>query len=204
VILQQVCIIPLLYYLALRSPDRMLVIAFIVDLVLEFIVVLSGIPSWLDSILYIRYIFVAALGVWLVFQKQVITRWILFGGLISAVYIFAVYYLNFQFWFFGPYDSFFHAFSYFWTLLIVVLGIQYLPSDSCKIMYRALRELGKASWHIFLVQMTFFFLVAGFLPSSVNYIAILAFFTLIPCLLIGYGFYRLQDFFIKLIKDFTC
>ena len=156
IILQQILIIPVLYYLALRSPNRMLVMAFIMDLVLEYIAVLLGLPAWLNSIIYIRYIFIGALGVWLVFRERVITRWILFGGLISAVYIYAVYYLNFQFWFFSPYDSFFHAFSYLWTLVIVVLGIQFLPPDSCNKIYLALQELGKASWHIFLVQMTFF------------------------------------------------
>ncbi|MDD1685173.1 MAG: acyltransferase family protein, partial [Methanoregula sp.] len=202
VIFQLILFVPLLYYLARRSPNLMLVVAFVLDLALESVSVLSGMPTWLYGILFIRFIFICGLGVWLVFQERVMTGWILFGGLLSVVYIAATSYLNFQIWIFSLDPSFFHAFSFFWPLVIVVLGFQYLPSDSRNPVVRILAELGKASWHIFLVQMTFFFLFSQMTRSIPMIVAIgpiifLAVFFLVPCLSIGYGFYRIQEYLIK-------
>jgi peptidoglycan/LPS O-acetylase OafA/YrhL len=195
-IFQLVFVIPLFYYLALRSPNLMLVFALVLDLVLECIAVVSGMPQWLYGILFIRYIFMGALGVWLVFQERVITRWILIGGLLSALYIFAVSYLNFQFWIFSLDPAFYHAFAYFWTLVIVVLGFQFLPFDPGNRFVRILTELGKASWHIFLVQMTLFFFFGQPITTdpSIGSLFYLAAYYLVPCLSIGYGFYRLQEY----------
>ena len=196
-IIQFIFLTPFFYYLALRSPNQMLVFALILDLGLEYISAVSGLPSWLYSVLCIRFIFICGLGVWLAFQERVMTRWILLGGLLSALYIFAVCYLNFQFWFFSVDPTFFHAFAFFWTLVIVVLGFQYLPSDPSNSIVRILTELGKASWHIFLVQMTFFFVFENlliYLGGFASSIFILTAVSLIPCLLIGYGFYRVMEY----------
>jgi len=199
-IVQFIFLVPLFYYLALRSPNQMLVIAFILDLVMEYLSVISGMPSWLYGVLVTRYVFMAGLGVWLVFQERVLTPWILIGGLVSALYIAAVSYFQFQFWIFSLDPAFYHAFAFLWTLLIVVLGFQYLPSAASNPVVRAVTELGKASWHIFLVQMTWFFFL-GFayppLDQSVGAAGLLALMYLVPCLSIGYGFYRLQNYVMK-------
>ena len=68
------------------------------------------------------------------------------------------------------------------------------PSNS---IVRILIELGKASWHIFLVQMTFFFVFENlliYLGGFASSIFILTAVSLIPCLLIGYGFYRVMEY----------
>jgi peptidoglycan/LPS O-acetylase OafA/YrhL len=203
VVLQLIFLVPLLYYLALRSPSLMLAAAFVLDLVMECISVLSGMSSWLYGILLTRFIFICALGVWLVFNERVMTRWILIGGVLGAVYIAANSYLNFQFWFFSLDQSFFHEFAFIWALLLVILGFQYLPSGTGSRIVRILTGLGKASWHIFLVQMTFFF-IAGLSinmdlsPVSIIFIGVLC---MVPCLSIGYGFYRLEDYLIKRRKS---
>lgn len=199
-IVQVILLVPLLYWLALRSPALMLVVAFIADLVLEYLSLLSDMPSWLYGPSITPFIFMAALGVWLVFRERVVTPWILIGGLLSALYIAAVSYFNFQFWMFRTDTFFHHEFAFFWTLLLVVLGFQYLPSRPTNRVVGMVTELGKASWHIFLVQMTwFFFLGYAYTPGtgSTSSLFILALVYLIPCLLIGYGFYRLQYFFME-------
>ena len=203
-IVQFIFLVPFFYYLALRSPNQMLVVAFVLDLVMEYLSVLSGMPSWLYGVLVTRYVFMAGLGVWLVFQERVLTPWILIGGLASALYIAAVSYFQFQFWIFSLDPAFYHAFAFLWTLLIVVLGFQYLPSVATSPVVRVVAELGKASWHIFLVQMTWFFFL-GFayppLDQSIGAAVILALMYLVPCLSIGYGFYRLQDYLMKPKKN---
>lgn len=195
-IVQVILLVPILYWLALRSPNMMLAVAFIAGLILEYATVLSDMPLWLYVTLIIPYIFMAALGVWLVFRERIVTPWIVVAGLLSAVYIAAVSYFDFQFWFFRTDTMFHHEFAFFWTLLIVVLGFQYLPADPAGKVVRIVAELGKASWHIFLVQMTwFFFLGYAYTPGdqAVSSIIILGLVYLIPCLLIGYGFYLVQN-----------
>lgn len=191
VILQQILLIPLFYYLALRSPDRMLIAAFILDLSLEFLAVIGHIPSWLYGILCIRYIFAGALGVWLVFRKDISLQWVIIGGLISGLYIYLVQYLNFQFWFIYPDWSFFHVFSYFWTLLIVFFGLRLSLSGSFQAFFVVLENLGKASWHIFLIQMTFFFICWPTIRSFVGSPLLYPIINVAVCLLLGYGFYRM-------------
>ncbi len=193
VILQQILIVPVLYYLALKSPDKMLVAAFFLDLALEYLALIAGIPAGLFNILYIHFLFLGALGVWLVFRKDQVPRWLFIGGIASFAYIFAVGYLKFQFWFLYPPDSFFTAFAYFWTVLIVILGLKFIPSGSSHRLYTFLEQLGKASWHIFLVQMTLFFV---FIPNIqflfAGFTFLLVPFNLAACLSLGYGFYLAQ------------
>jgi len=206
IILQQILIIPFFYYLALRSPNRMLAIAFILDLAFEYLAIISGIPPWAFSILYIRFIFAGALGVWLVFQKDTVPKWLLIGGLASIVYIFAVVYLNFQFWFLYPGQSFFNVFSFFWTIIIVILGMRLIPSGPSHRIFTILEQLGKASWHIFLIQMTFFSFLNGIFLKfvlGVPHVSLMTFnvifclmvnlmVNLMACLSLGYGFYQVQ------------
>lgn len=194
VILQQIFLIPLFYYLALRSPDRMLVIAFTLDIFLEFCMVIAAIPPWLYSILCIRYIFAGALGVWLVFRKDAVPKWLFACALASLVYIYVTQYLNFQFWFIYPGWSFFHVFSYFWTVVIVFAGLQFLPREATHAIPLILEELGKASWHIFLVQMTFFFACWGTIMQYTDSAIVSPVITLAACLSLGYGFYKLMEY----------
>ncbi len=198
-IVQIIVLVPLFYWLALRSPNLMLAGAFVLDLVCEYLSVLSGMTPWLYGILVIRFIFIIALGVWLVFQERVMTPWILIGGFLSVLYITAVSYFGFQFWIFSLDPAFFHAFAFFWALVIVVLGFQYLPSGSLSRIVTAVTELGKASWHIFLVQMTFFFFVGASIHAELSPgpVVFLAVFCQLANLSIGYGFYRLEDYVIK-------
>ncbi|OPY35934.1 MAG: Acyltransferase family protein [Methanoregula sp. PtaU1.Bin051] len=196
VILQQILLLPLLYYLAQRtSPERMLAVAFILDIALEYLTIAAGIPAWLYGLLYTRYLFAGALGIWLVFRKDSIPKWLYAGVITSIAYIVAVQYFNFQFPFIYPAWSFFHAFSYFWTVLIVIAGLQLLPSGSLTGILSALEKLGKASWHIFLTQMAFLFfawpVLVQFTVSDAS-IVILPVLNLAACLSLGYGFYLLH------------
>jgi peptidoglycan/LPS O-acetylase OafA/YrhL len=196
VILQQILLLPLLYWIAQRSPERMLAVAFILSIFLEYLAIVTGVPPWLYDILYTRYLFAGALGIWLVFRKDSIPKWLYAGVLLSIAYIIAVQYFSFQFWFIYPAWSFYHAFSYFWTVIIVIAGLRMLPSGSLSGILSALEQIGKASWHIFLVQMTFLFfawpVLVQFITSAVS-LVIVAAVNLAVCLSLGYGFYRLHN-----------
>ena len=89
-------------------------------------------------------------------------------------------------------------------------GLQYLPSSLSSKSVSIIAELGKASWHIFLVQMTFLAIFMGVMVSSIsNAIAEPGIFgaliaqaeltlpSLVICSVIGYGFYLAEEAFRK-------
>jgi len=159
VIIQHVFIVPLLFLLAIRYPRGMLIAAFVLDLFLELFLYLSGIPSGIYSVLYVRYLFAGALGVYLAVSGTRFTRWIALGGIIGFVYLTLTTYL-------GLFSNILrsnieggisHAPAYFWTLVLAVIGFILFPKKVATGSVRILETIGKSSWHIFLVQMTFFY-----------------------------------------------
>lgn len=74
-------------------------------------------------------------------------------------------YLGFQAWFIYPAWFSQHAPSYFWTVIIVISGLLYLPKKSKNIVHSVIEKLVQASWHIFLVQMAFFWAVGSVVKS---------------------------------------
>lgn len=165
IIIQHILVLPVLYILAKRNPKYFLVITFLLSLIFEYLMVVSFVPEWMYRLLYVRYLFAAALGVWLAISSERPTKWLLIGALISFIYIFAVNYLDFQALFLYPAWGSQHAPSYFWTLIIVIAGLLYLPEKSTNIIHSVIEKLGQASWHIFLVQMVFFFAAGGAIRS---------------------------------------
>jgi hypothetical protein len=144
-------------------------------------------------------------------SQQSIERKLVFGALFSIIYIFAVNYLSIQFWFLYPAWGSQHAPSYFWSLLIIMAGLIYLPSVSKNTVYVTLEKLGQASRHIFLVQMAFFWafgeaarsLLMGELTLPVRLdlstilqmtpnFALLACFNIAVCLSLGCVFYECE------------
>lgn len=164
IILQHTLILPILYLLAIRSSKYFLPTTFLISIFFEYLMIIAFVPEWAYRLLYVRYLFAGALGVWLAVNRRSIERVIL-GALISLIYIFAVNYLNFQFWFLYPAWRSQHAPSYFWPLLIIMIGLIYLPGVSKNVISVALEKFGRASWHIFLVQMAFFWAFGGAVSS---------------------------------------
>lgn len=133
----------------------------------EYLMILSFVPEWMYRLLYVRYLFAGALGTWLAVRDKISTQWLIIGAIISFIYIFAVNYLNFQAGIIYPAWLSQHAPSYFWTLLILIAGLTYLLERSTNFIHSTIAKLGQASWHIFLVQMAFFWAAAGAVQSLV-------------------------------------
>jgi len=199
VILQGVLVLPILYLWAIRNPKYFLLSTFLISLVLEYLMIITFIPEWAYRLLYVRYLFAGALGVLLAVSKQATYKKMICGALISFIYIFAVNYLNVQFWFLYPAWSSQHAPSYFYPLLLIVAGLTYLPNVSKNFISAAIERFGRASWHIFLVQMTFFLALGEVvrslflgdiitLPETLNISTVLPFvpgFVLLTCFNLG-------------------
>jgi peptidoglycan/LPS O-acetylase OafA/YrhL len=211
-ILTQILILPFFYWLAVRfSPDKMLVFAFITDVVLQYVLFMVNMSAVVSAHSYLYYLFLTALGIWLALQQRKPLALVIIAGLLSFAYITAVYYFKFQIWFINPSSGFFNEFAYFWTLVLVLCGLRYLPSSSLTKPFESIANLGKASWHIFLVQMTviafFNYAMLTFLrsivirfglPETLLFQLILqminTLLTLVICLALGYGFYLNEEY----------
>jgi peptidoglycan/LPS O-acetylase OafA/YrhL len=76
--------------------------------------------------------------------------------------------------------------SVFYTVWLTCLGIRLIPGTSTSAVYRALEELGRASYHVFLVQIVWF----GAISDRSWPAAIMG---IVASSVIGYGFFRVTS-----------
>ncbi|HUK37873.1 MAG TPA: acyltransferase [Methanomicrobiales archaeon] len=169
IILESVLVVPLLYVAALRHPDLMVVTALAVNIAFELLVVLTG-STAISSFIYFRYLFAGALGVWLVTTARRRRPAILLGGIASLGYLTLVGYTTVfpQGSIFYQYDGALQFPAFLWTLVLAVAGLAWLPKAATSRITRSLAAAGKASWHIFMVQMLFFLFPAEYVYGFLN------------------------------------
>lgn len=216
VIIQHVLIVPLLFLLAIRYPRGMLIITFVLDLFLELFLYLSGIPSGIYSILYVRYLFAGALGVYLAVSGPRVSHGIAVGGIFGFVYLTLTMYM-------GSLSNILqsnieggisHAPAYFWTLVLAVTGFILFPKKVTTWTTKILEKIGRSSWHIFLVQMTFFYFswqwvqiqfllpLQLLFPRSIDFLVIPfgAILTITICCSVGCIWYESGEFLQKILS----
>jgi len=203
VILQSILIVPLLYLLALRNPERMVIIALILTIVFDAIVFLIG-GNIQTSLIYFRYLFAGALGVWVVTSEKRNNIWLIIGGIISLIYITLCCYTPIFSVFpdYNGYGGILQAPAFVWTVILVLFGLAYLPGNAGSGYYQYLGEIGKASWHIFLVQMLYFLAPAAYIyvfllnPLSAGkvilHFGLGAICNIAICVSLGYGWYYVE------------
>lgn len=118
-----------------------------------------------------RYLFAIALGVYLFFnQKKLTLKKIAPFAILSVLYVFLADYIGLDFLPKTGWESQ-HTPAYFWTLLLVIGGLRL-----AKILkgQKLFANIGKASYHIFLVQHLYFYLESTFYrnPSELTHIAV--------------------------------
>jgi hypothetical protein len=212
---QFIFVFPLIYYCYKKNPAATVISCFIISLVYElsasyilgrfggYDYVTAAIPKYLSAI---------ALGVWIsddfgLFARR--NRFILFGAVLSIVYLFTSDVVAFPYAE-GSYSSIVPFFlpvwftnnfiSYFYAALLVLVGIKYLPATTKNLAVSVLAYCGKASYHVFLVQMVYFTFIryindvlAGNVQSVplAPYVVVLLG-NIIICLVCGVVFYRLE------------
>lgn len=162
-IIQHIFIVPVLFLLALRYPGTMLAVTFVLDLIMEILMISAGIPSSMTELFYARYLFAGALGVYLATASRPRAWMIATGGIAGFLYIYLTNYTR-LFPALVPAnitDGVSHAPAYLWTLVVVTVGFAVLPKKALTRVCRSLALVGKSSLHIFLVQMTVFWYFWG-------------------------------------------
>ena len=169
--------LPVLYLLARKNVMLMLFATFAIDMAFEVYALESGMPDWIYRLLFIRYLFAFGLGIWLAYGID--RRWLAIGGTISIIYITAINYAGYMPLAYPSWGSQ-NAISFAWPLALVVIGL------SINTNARFISEIGKASYHIFLTQMVYFWAIGGVINtiSGASFII-----NIIVCVSIGLMFY---------------
>jgi peptidoglycan/LPS O-acetylase OafA/YrhL len=183
---------PLLLAALRRAPLPTLVVCLVIDVAFESIAPRVGVirsRPYLYEDCVARYLFLVALGALLAgFSPDRLLRswWLWVGALMSAAYLVLVSVAPGAIPF-AETDWRGQTFaSVFYTILIVALGMRLLPSVGHRWLSRELADLGRASYHVFLVQITWFGLVGS--PGSLAMLPV----NLAVTLIVGLVFYRLM------------
>jgi len=176
ILIQFILIAPLMYYLYKKNPSITLTGFFCIGLLFEVLAPLLPIYSLYGNCI-LRYIFAIGLGFFIAdefINNQYISirkgnnRYLLLFVPLSIVYL--QFFGGIQFPLFRPEWASQNVLSFFYSLVLVIVLIDLLfylkPSGN---VYDSFNTIGKASYHIFLVQMLYF--VTGF-PLHVDFTVI--------------------------------
>lgn len=188
VMIQTILLIPALYIFMQKDLKRNTLYLLISFYILDWVVMLLGMPGYLYRISVVRYLFIIVLGLWLGMNDQLIKyKWLILLGMGSLVYITSVYYFEIE-TILETYWQAQHAPAYFWTLILVVFSLNKINIKPTNIFNYSLIKTGQASYHIFLVQMIYFWLLDSL---SINLTVLLSVIVnLIVCIILGRLFYK--------------
>lgn len=199
VIIQATLILPLIYLLMKKNLTAATIALFIFSILLDAFCMMIDVPGSVYRVIVVRYVFVLVLGVWLALNtKKINYKWLIPLAVMSAVYIAGVYYLEWEFYIERYWQSQ-HAPSYFWTLLLVIIGLKAYQFKASNPLSRLLVKMGQASYHIFLVQMFYFWLVSDSISNLplIIYLVI----SLTICIAVGLLFFRAENTLRKVLKN---
>lgn len=191
VIIQATLILPLIYMLVKKNLTVGTIILFFLSILLDVFFIIIDVSGSVYRVMVIRYVFALVLGVWLSLKhKKVNYKWLIPLAILSAVYIAGVYYLDWEF-IMEKYWSSQHAPSYFWTLLLLIIGLKAYQFKANNPLSRLVVKMGKASYHIFLVQMFYFWLMA----DSISHLPLIIYLviSLTICIVFGQLFYKAEN-----------
>ena len=142
--------------MARRDASLMVIISFLLTISFELFSVSYGLSAVLYRLIYLRYLFAGALGVYIAATNNRANSILILGSILSFIYILLVNYFNFHLTFIHSSWISQNAPSFMWPMMMVILGLNLLPQRVLNIPGVIISKIGEASYHIFLVQMTYY------------------------------------------------
>lgn len=185
---QFLLVFPLLFWCVHSCQGVWVIALFLLFIILEYGCRAIGVSDAVYRLLVIRYASIVILGIYLVvhgFKSK--TVWTVLS-IVSMAYIFIVSYFSSEF---APNQKwlFQNSFSYFYTVLLFVLLWHFY--GKIKWFAEKLLPIGNASYHIFLVQMVWFYFAAPYIHDFFSTYNIIFFYPLINisiCITFGMAF----------------
>lgn len=191
IMIQAIFVTPLLYAFIQKNRTKNGLILLVSMFILDWVVMLFEVSSGIYRILIVRYLFAIVLGIWFALIERPLNKKVLgFLASMSFIYITVVYYFGIE----TPLEQYWqvqHAPAYFWTLFIVALVLKVKPLKSGNVFNNTMIKLGQNSYHIFLVQMIYFWIIGLFNFSLSPILAVVV--NLIICLIGGLWFKKIDD-----------
>jgi len=162
IIFQFLFLFPVLFYFYQKRPKGLLVLCFAAGVAFQYSFYFLHLVSYaIYAQCIIRFLPVIALGFWIsqdfgLFSKR--NRYILPGAILSVAILFFTE-LTTQtniLSSLAPAMNLLYPLTFFYTTLIIIAGIHYLPKEAKHRLGRTIACLGNASYHIFLVQIVYF------------------------------------------------
>ncbi|TFG17409.1 MAG: acyltransferase [Promethearchaeota archaeon] len=166
VLFQSILIMPLLYYLFTKKPVLSLIMCFIIEICWHLLIffyigpvtgvddILREIPFRLVVFLYLSAI---GMGIWFsqkhkIFSKRNIFVWLLFP--ISLIYMILWDFFGFRLQIDGAdlVRGDYNYLTFIYAALIFLIVLRLLPKSPKSIISKTISPLGKATFHIYLVQ----------------------------------------------------
>lgn len=189
VIVVHTLLFPIVYRFAQQGPALLLPVAFGVSMAFELVTYHLGVPDAVYEPIYVRYLFAVALGVWLATSRPR-PIWVFALAAFGLVYAYAQEYLDLP----VPLNDAWAsraAPAAGLALGCVVAGLENLPRQTSRLAWRTLGELGRASYHIFLVQGVYFWRFFHRESGLGEYLG--AGFAIVLLCLVGWLFYRAEQ-----------
>jgi hypothetical protein len=195
-IIQHIILFPLIFWTkeSLKNFNDILVllIFFGFAIFLEWFCITLNVSDDIYKLLYVRYFFAAVLGSYLVTHNFKLIL-IISALAVSVPYIVCTSYLNvltgimiYPSWIFH------HAPAYFFTGVLIVSLWKIFQTVEGLSAVRIFTLMGRASYHIFLFQMLYFWLFAHFIESFIHGMLLILVTNIFICLILGYAFFQIQ------------
>lgn len=189
ILIQFVIVFPIMYILFKKSASKSIVlfssIHFLFDLMANYL----PIPTKIYRLLIFRYFAFIIFGIALYHCYNKLRKSIKWLSLISISYILA-YGLGYRLKLFAKWPNTALP-TVFWALTLVIVGMEYLEKEPNNRLAYLFNRIGKASYHIFLVQKVLFGfgLNRFFRWMNLNIIAS-SIFSIVICCFLGLLFYK--------------
>ena len=190
--LQLTLIFPPMLVLFKRSPYKATGLFFSLHLAFDIISNYLAIPKGAYRLLIFRYLAFIVMGMILYKNRGEIKRksLALFLSLLSIIYIYITNYYKYIPKVFSKWTRTSLP-TVFWAFLLVALGMKYLEIKNKNIVTHTASIVGKASYHIFLIQKLFFRFRIKNIFVNIN-IVLKTLVTLVICSSLGIAFYYLD------------
>src|SRR5699024_2623596 len=191
IIIQATLLLPFIYMLMRKNLNVMTVVLLIVSLMLELVCLWLDVSRDLYRIIIVRYIFALTLGVWLSFNYNRISyRWLIPLAGLSVIYITGANYYDLELTM-APVWLSQHAPAFFYTLLFTIVCLKADSIKGTNPFSRLMIQAGRASYHIFLTQMVYFW----FIPDLFAGLPLYMYVVISTVLSFGFGilFFELED-----------
>ena len=151
VMMQLIFVFPLIYFVINKKKEWGLFLAFVANAAYELLVWAYGIPTGSYRLLVFRYVFLIAAGVYAYKGYKLPIRLSLLMTVLGALFISSIVYFSYETKIVNKDGAAVNFIASMWIIPLMIWFLQNL-----KIRFLPLEIIGRASYHIFLVQMVYY------------------------------------------------